>query len=67
MRDHVDGYLRTEPGKPIGRARRTRLEATSSASTSTGAPEHPSDDVMTELLTAEFEDEHGVRAHPDPR
>ena len=28
--------------------------------------EHPSDDLMTELLTAEFTDETGTRAHADP-
>ena len=34
--------------------------ATTSSSTSSGAPKHPSDDLMTELLTAEFEDETGT-------
>ena len=37
-----------------------RARATSSPSSSTGAPEHPSDDLMTELLFAEFEDETGT-------
>ena len=31
-----------------------------SRSTSTGGPQHPSDDLMTELLNAEFEDEAGT-------
>ncbi len=29
--------------------------------------EHPSDDLMTELLQAEFEDETGTTAPADPR
>ena len=28
--------------------------------------EHPSDDLMTDLLNAEIEDETGTRAPPDP-
>ena len=29
--------------------------------------EHPSDDIMTQLLNAEFEDENGATATADPR
>ena len=29
--------------------------------------DHPADDLMTELLHTEFEDEHGHRAHADAR
>ena len=29
--------------------------------------EHPSDDIMTELLNAEFEDETGTRRNASPR
>ena len=37
--------------------------AKASPSTSTGEPTHPSDDLMTELLNAEFEDETRNDAH----
>ena len=63
IRDHVDSGLRTEPGKPM------RF----SEEPGGALPPHrdlrglhrlgernPSDDVMTALLTAEFEDEQGV-------
>ncbi|HKY15533.1 MAG TPA: cytochrome P450 [Microthrixaceae bacterium] len=62
IRDHSDAVLRTEEGKP--------LEFSSSAGFATGEifeeyidwrAEHPSDDLMTELLNAEFEDETGTR------
>jgi cytochrome P450 len=60
IRDHVDANLRTEPGKP----------SHSTAAFDAGAlfadyidwrEKNPSDDIMTELLTAEFEDETGIR------
>ena len=60
IRDHVDANLRTEPGKP----------SHSTAAFDTGAlfadyidwrEKNPADDIMTELLTAEFEDETGTR------
>ena len=40
--------------------------ATCSPTTSSGGPKHPSDDLMTQLLNAEFEDEHGESAHARP-
>lgn len=60
IRDRVDANLRTEPGQPM---------ATDAGSFTFDAfeqyidwrAEHPSDDLMTELLDAEFDDEHGVR------
>ena len=39
---------------------------TSFATTSSGAPSIPSDDLMTQLLNAEFEDEDGDASHADP-
>jgi cytochrome P450 len=60
VRDQVDADLRTEPGKP---------QTFSEGSLATGEifgdyidwrTEHPSDDLMTELLHAEFEDETGI-------
>jgi cytochrome P450 len=59
VKDHVGEPIRNESGKPIN----------ADVSTFTGAMyaeyidwrgEHPSDDLMTALLTAEFEDEHGT-------
>jgi cytochrome P450 len=60
-RDRADAALRTEPGQPM-----------EVAADSMGHPDlfseyidwratHPSDDLMTELLFAEFEDETGTR------
>jgi cytochrome P450 len=57
VRDRVDADLRTEPGKPMepgvpsGEAFGEYID---------WRAEHPSDDVMTELLNAEFEDETGT-------
>jgi cytochrome P450 len=58
VRDRVDRNLRTEPGKP--------MEVTAHFADGEifgdyidWRAEHPSDDLMTELLNAEFEDENG--------
>jgi cytochrome P450 len=60
IRDQVDANLRTEAGKPM---------TTSPAEVLTGdmfgeyidwRAEHPSDDLMTEMINAEFEDETGT-------
>ncbi len=65
IRDHVDSGLRTEPGKPM-RFREGSRWSPGSRLTEIFADyidwreRHPSDDVMTALLTAEFEDERGV-------
>jgi cytochrome P450 len=60
IRDQVDANLRTEAGQPM-----TRSDAFESgdmfAEYIDWRAEHPSDDVMTELLLAEFEDETGAR------
>jgi cytochrome P450 len=59
VRDRTDANLRTEPGKPMD----VRQEAIASGDMFTEYVEwrskHPSDDLMTQLLNAEFEDEHG--------
>ena len=47
--------------------RRTSRTARCSPSTSTGGPTHPSDDIMTDLLNAEFEDETGTTRRLTPR
>jgi cytochrome P450 len=61
IRDQNDAILRTRPGE--------RMKFTSSAILTNEVfadyvswrREHPSDDLMTALLTAEYEDEHGDR------
>jgi cytochrome P450 len=59
VRDHVDASLRTRPGQPqkfndsnfaLGEIFSEYIE---------WRAEHPSDDLMTELMTVEFEDERG--------
>ena len=65
VREHVDGYLRTEPGQPMRFSKGSKWRPGSKLSDIFGEyidwrAEHPSDDVMTELLSATFEDEHGV-------
>jgi cytochrome P450 len=59
VRDHVDESLRTEPGKP-----QDYSEGFASgeifAEYLDWRADHPSDDLMTELLRAEFEDETGT-------
>ena len=59
IRDHVDSTLRTKAGEP--------MQVTSNFVTGEmfeeyidWRAEHPSDDIMTELLQAEFEDETGT-------
>ena len=61
VRDRVDSDLRTRPGKPM-KFSSTRSFATGEifAEYVDWRAEHPSDDLMTELLTAEFEDETGT-------
>jgi cytochrome P450 len=60
IRDQSDENLRTEPGQPMKQA-----DAFSSGDSFEAyldwRVDHPSDDIMTELLNAEFEDETGVR------
>ncbi len=60
IRDHVDATLRTEAGKPMEVSRRTSSTRAMFADYIDWRAEHPSDDLMTELLHAEFEDETGT-------
>jgi cytochrome P450 len=59
VRNKTDANLRTEPGKPM----EVRQEEIASGAMFEEYIEwrskHPSDDLMTQLLNAEFEDEHG--------
>lgn len=62
VRDEVDAELRTEAGKPMTRFSERRDFATGEifAEYIEWRAEHPSDDIMTELLNVEFEDETGT-------
>ena len=65
IRDEVNASLRTEPGKPMRFSKGSSFRIGNRLSEIFGEyidwrAEHPSDDVITALLTAEFEDEHGV-------
>lgn len=59
VRDAVDARLRTEAGKPMEYSERG-LSGEMFAEYIEWRAEHPSDDLMTELLQAEFEDETGT-------
>jgi cytochrome P450 len=60
VRNKTDANLRTEPGKPM----EVKEENVASGDMFTEyidwRMQHPSDDLMTHLLTAEFEDQSGV-------
>jgi cytochrome P450 len=59
IRDHIDEGLRIEEGQE-GVVRNAADSAAVFADYVDWRAEHPSDDLMTELLTAEFEDETGT-------
>ncbi len=59
VRDAVDARLRTEAGRPMEYSERG-LSGEMFAEYVDWRAEHPSDDLMTELLQAEFEDETGT-------
>ena len=61
IRDRVDKHLRTEPGKEMAVGKGTlNIGADMFADYISWRAEHPSDDLMTDLLNAEFEDADGV-------
>jgi cytochrome P450 len=57
IRDHVDASLRTEAGEPMTSSVDAILSGAIFADYIDWRAEHPSDDLMTELLNAEFVDE----------
>ncbi len=59
VRNKSDATLRTEPGKPMDVKEEKVANGDMFADYIDWRAEHPSDDLMTQLLTAEFEDEHG--------
>jgi cytochrome P450 len=60
VRDHVNANIRTEEGKPM-EVKEGFVSGAMYAEYIDWRAEHPSDDIMTELLNAEFEDETGTR------
>jgi cytochrome P450 len=61
IRAQVDADLRTKPGQPMRPKDNAFATGEAFAEYIDWRAEHPSDDLMTEMLNAEFEDEHGVR------
>jgi cytochrome P450 len=59
IRDHADDVLRTDPGKPMRVDEGRMISGSLFAEYIEWRAEHPSDDLMTALLEAEFEDETG--------
>jgi cytochrome P450 len=59
-RDRAIAALRTDPGQPMEVAAESMGEADFFKDFIDWRAEHPSDDIMTELLFAEFEDETGT-------
>ncbi len=60
VRDHVDASLRTAPGRPAKYSGGNFASGEVFAEYIEWRARHPSDDLMTELLNAEFEDETGT-------
>ncbi len=60
VRDRVDANLRTKPGEKMAVGERPIVTGDHFAEYVDWRAEHPSDDVMTELLNAEFVDETGT-------
>ena len=60
VRKHVDASLRTEAGKPMEYSQHDFLTGSIFGDYIDWRAENPSDDLMTEMLLAEFEDETGT-------
>ena len=60
VRDRSDAALRTEPGQPMQYSQERFVTGEAFAEYIDWRAEHPSDDLMTEMLQAEFEDETGT-------
>jgi cytochrome P450 len=61
VRDKTDRDLRTRPGEPMRVRQGSVANGDMFAEYIDWRAEHPADDLMTQLLNAEFEDEHGVK------
>jgi cytochrome P450 len=60
VRDKSDAFLRTESGKPMQLEQDAIANGEIFADYVDWRAQHPSDDLMTALLNAEFEDEYGT-------
>jgi cytochrome P450 len=60
VRDRANDQLRTEAGKPMKAAEQGIVTDEQFAAHIDWRADHPSDDIMTELLNVEFEDETGI-------
>ncbi len=60
IREHVDASIRTEAGKPMTSSVDAILSGEIFGDYIDWRADHPSDDLMTELLNAEFVDETGI-------
>jgi cytochrome P450 len=61
IRQHSDDTLRTKPGEPMVVTQDNIANGEMFGDYIEWRAKHPSDDLMTKLLTAEFDDEHGER------
>ena len=60
VRDHTDATLRTRAGRPMAVRKDAIANGDMFAEYIDWRASHPSDDLMTALLTAEFEDDTGI-------
>ncbi len=60
VRDNADARLRTEAGKPMEVRQKAIDDGTLFADYHDWRTDHPSDDIMTQLIQAEIEDETGA-------
>ena len=60
VRDHGNDQLRTEAGQPMKAAQEGLVDGSIFETYIDWRKDNPSDDIMTDLLNVEFEDEHGV-------
>ncbi len=67
VRNKTDGNLRTQPGKPMVIVEEEVASGAMFADYIEWRAKHPSDDLMTVLLNAEFEDADGRRGHSRAR
>jgi cytochrome P450 len=63
IRDHANAQLRTKAGKPMKAGGGAMVLGELFEAYVDWRADHPSDDIMTELLNAQFVDETGTRRH----
>jgi cytochrome P450 len=63
IRDHANAQMRTEAGQPMTAAQDGLVTGEIFEAYIDWRKDNPSDDIMTELLNVEFEDEHGATRH----